>query len=103
MHLPDTTARRATMAEPLLQGFDLHVSFGKLHALKGLTISIEPGQLLGLIGPNGAGKTTLLRTLCGLQRPTSGHVLVHGGPLASDRDLLRQIGFTPDTPPMYEQ
>jgi ABC-2 type transport system ATP-binding protein len=91
------------MGQPLLKCVDLTVRFGKLWALKGLSISIEPGQLVGLIGPNGAGKTTLLRALCGLQRPHSGDVFVHGEALEKDRDLLRHIGFTPDTPAVYEQ
>ena len=91
------------MGSAILQGIDLDVCFGKNWALNSLNLSVEPGQLVGLIGPNGAGKTTLLRTLCGLQRPTSGRVLVHGEDLAGDRELLRSIGFTPDTPPVYEQ
>lgn len=91
------------MAEIILQGRELSVRFGKVQALRDLSISVESGQLIGLIGPNGAGKTTLLRTLCGLQRPLTGQVFIHGQQLDQDRELLRQIGFTPDTPPLYEQ
>ncbi len=91
------------MAGVILHGRELSVRFGKTRALSGLSIAVESGQLVGLIGPNGAGKTTLLRTLCGLQRPHTGQVLIHGQPLPEDRELLRQIGFTPDTPPVYEQ
>lgn len=91
------------MGAVILQGHNLSVRFGRTRALNGLSISVESGQLVGLIGPNGAGKTTLLRTLCGLQRPHTGDVLIHDQPLGSDREILRQIGFTPDTPPVYEQ
>lgn len=91
------------MAGIILQGHELSVRFGKVQALQGLSISVESGQLIGLIGPNGAGKTTLLRTLCGLQRPYAGRVFVHGQQLDLDRELLRQVGFTPDTPALYEQ
>ncbi len=91
------------MGGVLLEGSQLTVRFPRILALADLSISVESGQLVGLIGPNGAGKTTLLRTLCGLQRPAVGQVLIHGQPLSGDRELLRHIGFTPDTPAMYEQ
>jgi ABC-2 type transport system ATP-binding protein len=91
------------MSGALLQGVDVSVRFGRVWALKGLSISVGAGELVGLIGPNGAGKTTLLRALCGLQRPHRGDVLVHGELLEKDRDLYRHLGFTPDTPPVYEQ
>ena len=87
----------------LLEASGLTVKFTKTCAVNSLDLRIESGQLLGLIGPNGAGKTTLLRALCGLQRPSSGRVLVHGQPLDHDPQILRHIGFTPDTPPVYEQ
>ena len=47
-------------------------------AVKNLSFSVKPGQILGLLGPNGAGKTTTLRTLCGIIPPSSGSVLVAG-------------------------
>ena len=90
------------MGGALLEGSQLTVRFPRVLALDDLSISVQSGQLVGLIGPNGAGKTTLLRTLCGLQRPTVGRVLIHGQALGNDRGLLRHVGFTPDTPVMYE-
>ena len=74
--------------------------FGGVVATSDVTFRLERGARHALIGPNGAGKTTLLRTLCGLQRPSAGEVRIHGQSLSQDRDLLRQIGFTPDTPPL---
>jgi branched-chain amino acid transport system ATP-binding protein len=44
---------------------DIHVRYGKSHALKGISLSIEPGEIYGLIGPNGAGKTTMLNAIAG--------------------------------------
>jgi branched-chain amino acid transport system ATP-binding protein len=44
---------------------DVHVRYGKSHALKGISLSIEPGEIYGLIGPNGAGKTTMLNAIAG--------------------------------------
>jgi ABC-2 type transport system ATP-binding protein len=68
-------------------------------ALNDVTLSLEPGWVLGLLGPNGAGKTTFLRLVLGLHRPTAGWVKVFGkmmGPNAAD--LRRRIGYIPTNP-----
>jgi len=52
----------------------LRVHYGKVQALKGVSLDVEQGQIVTLIGANGAGKTTLLRTVSGLKRPTSGEI-----------------------------
>jgi ABC-2 type transport system ATP-binding protein len=81
----------------------ISVRFGKLVAVRDVSLSLHAGDLLGLIGPNGAGKTTLLRALCGLQRLTAGAVNILGEPLTPQRiDLLAHVGFTPDVPPLYD-
>jgi putative spermidine/putrescine transport system ATP-binding protein len=65
--------------EPLAVEFvDLHRHFGDARALDGLTLAIEPGELVCLLGPSGCGKTTALRILAGLDHPTSGEVRVGG-------------------------
>ena len=59
-------------------------------AVKGVSLTITPGQNLGLVGESGSGKTTLLRILLGLMRPTSGRVLFDGAPLdLDDRSQMR--------------
>jgi ABC-2 type transport system ATP-binding protein len=68
-------------------------------ALNDVTLSIEPGCVLGLLGPNGAGKTTFLRLILGLHRPTAGWAKAFGrvmGPNAAD--LRRRIGYIPTNP-----
>ena len=57
---------------------ELVCSYGKVVALKGLSISVQSGQLVSLIGANGAGKTTTLRAISGLLKPTSGYILFNG-------------------------
>ena len=57
---------------------DLHVHYGGIHAIKGVSLSVEDGEVVTLIGSNGAGKSTTLRTVSGLKKPTSGQVLVDG-------------------------
>ncbi|HEX2334589.1 MAG TPA: ABC transporter ATP-binding protein [Burkholderiales bacterium] len=67
---------------PLLQAQALSKHFGGTAALKDVSFSAAPGEIVGLIGPNGAGKTTLLNLLSGVLRPTTGRVLFKGRDLA---------------------
>jgi branched-chain amino acid transport system ATP-binding protein len=62
----------------ILEVKDLHVSYGQIAAVKGITFSVEEGEVVTLIGGNGAGKTTTLRTLSGLLRSTSGTIHLRG-------------------------
>ncbi|HEY7086926.1 MAG TPA: ABC transporter ATP-binding protein [Tepidisphaeraceae bacterium] len=86
----------------ILQVRNLRVRFGKLVAVDDVSLDLHAGDLLGLIGPNGAGKTTLLRAIACLQ-PAEGDVLILGEKLRPGAtELMRQIGLTPDSPPVYE-
>jgi branched-chain amino acid transport system ATP-binding protein len=68
---------------PLLEVRDLNVHYGAIHALHGITLSVEQGQIVTLIGSNGAGKSTTLRTISGLLRPTSGSIVYNGRPISA--------------------
>ena len=61
-------------ARPMLEVQDLHVYYGKIHALKGISFRVAEGEIVTLLGNNGAGKTTTLRTLSGLLAPRTGDV-----------------------------
>jgi branched-chain amino acid transport system ATP-binding protein len=62
----------------ILEVQDLRVAYGKIEAVKGISFSVEPGQVVTLIGSNGAGKTTTLRTISGLIAPKSGSITFKG-------------------------
>jgi ABC-type branched-subunit amino acid transport system ATPase component len=67
------------LSEPLaLDVRDVHLAFGGVHALRGASIHVRPGEIVGLIGPNGAGKSTLLNVVSGVLRPHSGSVTLLG-------------------------
>jgi branched-chain amino acid transport system ATP-binding protein len=60
--------------EPILKIRNLSMAFGGLLAFEGVSLDIEPGQIVGLIGPNGAGKTTLINCITGVYKPTAGDI-----------------------------
>src|SRR5215218_6952852 len=82
---------------------DVDLSLGRgparVHILKGISLSVDKGEAVGLIGPSGSGKSTLLMTMAGLERPDSGKVIVDGTDLSGlDEDALarfrgRRIGI----------
>ena len=62
----------------MLEVEDLHTYYGHIHALKGVSLYVDQGEVVTLIGANGAGKSTLLKTLSGLVHPSDGSVLLYG-------------------------
>ncbi len=83
-------------AIPAIQALDLSKSYGRVHALEGLDLTVEQGQIFGFLGPNGAGKTTTIRLLLDLIRPTRGRAEIFG--LDCRRDSLairRRVGYLP--------
>jgi len=68
---------------PILEVEDIHTYYGNIHALKGISLTVEKGEIVTLIGGNGAGKTTTLRTISGLHKPRQGCIELEG------EDLLK--------------
>ncbi len=64
--------------EPILKLEDIHISFGGLKALNGVSIEVYPGEIMAIIGPNGAGKTTLLNIINGVYTPDKGRIIFEG-------------------------
>ena len=62
----------------LLELKDVHTYYGAIHALRGISMSIEEGEIITLIGSNGAGKSTTLRTISGLLKPRQGEITIRG-------------------------
>jgi ABC-2 type transport system ATP-binding protein len=79
------------MSEPAILVDDLHVRYGDVEAVAGVSLRVELGEVLGLLGANGAGKTTTVETVAGLRRPTSGRVRVLGLDPRADRARVRQV------------
>lgn len=73
----------------------------RVEAVRGASLTVEPGEIFGFLGPNGAGKTTTIKMLMGLIRPSSGQATVLGRPLG-DRDARARLGFLPEHPYFYD-
>jgi len=70
------------MAEPMLKIDNINVYYGAIHALKGISLEVYPGEIVTLIGANGAGKSTTLRTISGLLKPKDGSITFEGENIA---------------------
>jgi len=76
--------------------------YGALTAIRDLSFTVQPGEVLGLLGPNGSGKSTTVKILTGLLQPTSGDVLLDGGDALADLPAYKaQIGYVPEEPHLY--
>jgi branched-chain amino acid transport system ATP-binding protein len=83
----------------LLEVNDIHTYYGTIHALKGLSIHVEKGEIVSLIGANGAGKSTTLNTICGLLHPRNGTIYLEGEPiqeLPPHQIVMRGVSQAPE-------
>jgi ABC-2 type transport system ATP-binding protein len=82
---------------------NLSKAFGDFIAVRDLTFSVRPGEVLGLVGPNGAGKTTTLRVLAGIIPPTSGVVSIGGHDIGREPVAAKSnLAFFPDEPRLFD-
>jgi ABC-2 type transport system ATP-binding protein len=77
---------------PVLQASQLVKRYGDVGALRGVSLEVGEGELVGLLGPNGAGKSTLVKIACGLVRPTAGTATIGGAPAGSP-EAHRALGY----------
>jgi branched-chain amino acid transport system ATP-binding protein len=79
----------------MLELHDVHVRYGSIRSLRGISLRVEQGELVALIGSNGAGKTTTLRTISGLLRPSSGTITFEGTDIArASTDRIVELGIS---------
>ena len=74
---------------PAISVQDVHFSYGKHHAVRGLSFDVARGEVLGFLGPNGAGKSTTIKMLTGQYRPSQGRIELLGRDLAAHREALQ--------------
>ncbi|MGB4592668.1 MAG: ATP-binding cassette domain-containing protein, partial [Coriobacteriia bacterium] len=87
------------MPESLLQVCDLSVGYGRIGVVRGVTVTVDAGEIVTLIGANGAGKSTLLKAISGLLRPTDGAVVLAGQPvtgMAPEKLVRRGLALVPE-------
>ena len=90
------------MQETILKCENLHKSFRKKEILKGVSLEIKSGDILGFIGPNGAGKTTTIKLILGLQKIGSGKVIINGFDIQKNFEkAITRVGAIIENPDLY--
>jgi ABC-2 type transport system ATP-binding protein len=86
----------------MLEARGLHKSYDGLVAVRDVSFSIKPGEVLGYLGPNGSGKSTTVKMLTGLIEPTRGEVWFEGVPISRCwAEYRRRLGYVPEEPHLY--
>ncbi len=78
---------------------NLHVYYGNIHAIKGVSFEVRKGEITALIGANGAGKSTIIKSICGLLNPREGKILLNGSPIqrmSADQVVRLGVGLVPE-------
>jgi branched-chain amino acid transport system ATP-binding protein len=89
----------STSSAPLILVEDVHTYYGKSHILHGVSLTVGPGEVVGLLGRNGVGKSTTLKTIMGLVQPSQGKVLLEGSSITGTpphKIARRGIGYVPE-------
>ena len=90
------------MDDLILKCVDLHKKLGKKEILKGISIELYSGDILGFIGPNGAGKTTTIKLILGLQSITKGNVIINGYDIEKNfKKAIEKVGAIVENPDLY--
>jgi ABC-2 type transport system ATP-binding protein len=88
---------------PIIEVANLYRSFGNVHAVRGISFNIYPGQVVGFIGANGAGKTTTMRMMATLELPTFGRISIAGyDVVAYPNEVRKRVGWMPDSYGTYD-
>jgi len=88
----------------MIEVHNLTKRYADFTAVKGISFSIQAGEVVGLLGPNGAGKTTTMRMLTTILAPTSGAAKIGGSDIVQNAAEVREkIGYLPETPPLYPE
>lgn len=91
------------MTEPVLATENLTKDYGSFRALSALTLSVQPGEVVGLLGPNGSGKSTALRIMLGFIRPTAGRATLAGFDCWADSvETRKRVAYLPGELRLYE-
>ena len=93
-------------ALPLLKAHDLHVYYGAIHAIKGITLEVYENEIVTLIGANGAGKSTTLNTIAGLLKPRQGTVALNGeiiSGLGASKVVPKGLSLCPEGRRIFQQ
>lgn len=89
--------------EPIIEINNLNMSYGDNHVLKGVNMTIYPGQIIGYIGPNGAGKSTTVKIMLGLIDSYSGNVSIFGKDIRENSIAYKKrIGYVPESGEIYD-
>jgi len=93
-------------ALPLLKVKDLHVFYGAIHAIKGISLEVWQGEIVTLIGANGAGKSTTLNTIAGLLKPRQGSIVLDGMPVegtGASKMVYKGLSLCPEGRRVFQQ
>ena len=83
---------------------EISKSYGRVRAVRGVSLELPAGQVAGLLGPNGAGKTTTIRMMTGVIPPDTGRVTIDGHDISTDSARARRrIGYLPESAPLYPE
>ena len=101
-----TTHRRIIRSSDMLKALNLHKSFGKRDVVRGVTMQVEPGKVVGLLGPNGAGKTTCFYMIVGLVSADKGSILVDETDVTHEPVNVRSglgVGYLPQDASIFRK